>query len=195
MWKCKNCDTENADERTVCSECREIRTVSSSGTVEWRYSGKALRARCWLFCFCTLSLLAAGFAVSLVDGLAGYRTTLWGILGAAVLMMWVHFACVYWYRTQTIVYRLTEHRFEYVQGIFTRSTDPLELLYIDDIKLEIHLWDRLINGGVGTITIYSTVDKTGGVLKVQGVEHPEQVYQMIDDARVRIRAKRGFITA
>ncbi len=200
MWKCPKCEVENGDDSASCSACQEprpVETATASTTptsTEWHYSGKALRGRNLLSCLCTLLLIVTGVCVTYYEWMPNYLTILWWGIGLIVAGIWVHFLCVYWYRTCTITYRLTEHRFEIVQGIFTRSTDPIELLYISDLKLEIRLWDRIINGGVGTITLYSTTDKTDSVLKIGGLENPQAVYDLIDSTRAKVRAQRGFIS-
>lgn len=200
MWKCKKCGVENQDEVSACSDCGEEKTTeASTGAAEpimhtWHYSGKALRGFCLLTWLWTIVLLAIGGLWTWQGWTPNSQSVVWGVLIVLGLLAWAYFFCVYWYRTQTISYRLTDHRFEYIQGIFTRSTDPMELLYIDDVKLEIRLWDRIVNGGVGTIILFSKVDKTDSELRVEGLENPEDVYHVIDTARAKARAKRGFIS-
>lgn len=187
------------EQQDVNKEGDSGRTPQKTGTAEptvreWAYSGKTFQAWCWLIVVVTLLLVGVGIWLTSFDRITNHVFSVWMVLMVVALFLWGHFLCVYFYRTLTIRYRLTEHRLEYIQGLFTKSIDPMELLYIDDIKVEQTIWDRFLNGGVGTITIFSKVDKTDSVLKLRGVEDPYKVYELIDKARCQVRAKRGFIS-
>ncbi len=65
------------------------------------------------------------------------------------------YLCVRIYRVGTIKYELTTHQFYHEVGIFRRVRDVIEVIDIDDLKLERTLWDRVVNGGVGTVVIRS----------------------------------------
>ena len=168
---------------------------ASADIFEWHYSGKGLRGRCLLVWLCTFLLAGIGIYLTMNSWVPeNWVKPFWGVLIFILVAIWGHFLWIYWYRTQTITYRLTEHRLELIEGIFTRQTDPIELLYIEDMRLELRLIDRIINGGVGRITIFSSVDKTHSQLHIDAIENPRDVYERIDAARCRVRAKRGFIT-
>jgi uncharacterized membrane protein YdbT with pleckstrin-like domain len=168
----------------------------TSSVYEWHYSGKALRGRCILMWLITILLAVIGFVLTFKAALgdAALRIT-WAVLVLAIVASWLHYFCTYWYRTQTILYRLTENRLEKIEGIFTRQTDPMELLYITDIRLELKLIDRIINGGVGRMIVFSSNDKTDGEMLIPAIENPHEVYEKLDTARCRVRSKRGFVTS
>lgn len=178
----------------VHDDSPQTNTAPEFVPVEWQYSGKALRGRFILILLACIVLIGIGIFLTLQGKIANYLFYGWMTLAVIMFLLWAHYFCVLWYRTMTIKYRLTDHRLELIEGLFTKTTDPMELLYISDLKLEQTLWDRLINGGVGKITIFSTVDKTDSVAVLAGIDNPRDVYEMIDKARCAVRAKRGFIS-
>jgi hypothetical protein len=67
----------------------------------------------------------------------------------------------------------------------------IEVIDISDMKLEKTLWDKLINGGVGTVIIESS-DDSDPVLKLRGLAEPDRVFDSIDEARRKQRVERGL---
>ncbi len=168
---------------------------SSEPLREWSYSGKAMRAQCvlyWLITLVVVSVMAFLSAQKIILG--NVFLPAWIGTVVVLLLLWGQFYCVYFYRTWTIRYRLTEQRLDTMQGIFTKTTDTTELLYIDDLRLIVTLWDRLINGGVGKIVVYSSADKTDHQLFLIGIEEPQKMFDALNAARAKVRGKRGFIT-
>ena len=161
---------------------------------EWAYSGKAMRAQCVLYWAITLVLVGLMFFLTFNGTLGNAYSWVWGIVIVVLLALWAQFLCVYYYRTWTIRYRLTEQRLDTIQGFFTKTTDTTELLYIEDMRLVVTLWDRLLNGGVGKIVVYSSSDKTDPQLFLTGIEEPQKVFDILNAARAKVRGKRGFIT-
>lgn len=164
---------------------------------EWAYSGKAMRARFVLYWIITLLVLGGTVYLTMIgkqlaDG--AFVPTWIGVV-VALLLLWVQFYTTYFYRTWTIRYKLDEQRLDSRCGFFTIEHDTTELLYIDDIKLVITLWDRILNGGVGKIIIYSTADKTDKQLVLKGIENPQDLFDKLNSARLNVRRKRGFITS
>ncbi len=167
----------------------------TSTIIEWGYSGKAMRAQCLLYWVITIAVLAGMGYLSFINMIPATMFKIaWGGAVGFILLLWLQFICLYCYRTWTIRYRLTEHRLDTIQGLFTKTTDTMELLYIDDQTKILTLWDRIFNGGVGKIILYSSVDKTDRVNRLIGVDDPQKIFDLINDARARVRAKRGFIT-
>ena len=97
----------------------------------------------------------------------------------------------YIYRVGTIKYQLTAHQFYHEEGIFKRIRDVVEVIDIDDLALERTLWDRMINGGVGSVTIKST-DSSSPVLRLAGLDKPDIVFRALDEARRKERVARGL---
>jgi len=159
---------------------------------EWTeggYSPKALNAR---FLLTTLgSIFLAGFALWLTWGENGWGSWVWYPALIAIAGLWIWFVCIRIYRVWTIKYQLTAHQFYHEEGIFRRIRDVIEVIDIDDLKLERTLWDRLINGGVGTVIIKST-DVTDPRLMLIGLDDPDLVFTALDEARRKERAARGL---
>lgn len=172
-------------------------TPNNTESHEWAYSGKAMRAQCILYWVITFLVLAGTCYLTMIGKQipdSGFRITWIGVV-IVLIALWIQFYSAYFYRTWTIRYKLTEHRLDSYQGLFTKTRDTTELLYIDDLRLVITLWDRVFNGGVGKIIIFSSADKTDHKLELKGIENPQDLFDRIDSARARVRAKRGFITS
>jgi len=110
---------------------------------------------------------------------------------AVIAALWIWFACIRIYRVGTIKYQLTAHQFYHEEGIFKRIRDVVEVIDIDDLALERTLWDRMINGGVGSVTIKST-DSSSPVLRLAGLDKPDIVFRALDEARRKERVARGL---
>ena len=156
---------------------------------EGGYSGKNLRAMCLGVWLVTIYFVGLGIYL-MVGGKMGDRSGLyWALLLIVPICAWVYFGAVYIYRTKTMRYRLTQHRFYNEQGLFTKTVDTLELINVEDMTLKQTLVDRVINGGTGTITIVSN-DASHPTLKITGLENPRAAYESIDEMRRRERNAR-----
>ena len=110
---------------------------------------------------------------------------------AVIAALWIWFACIRIYRVGTIKYQLTVHQFYHEEGIFKRIRDVIEVIDIDDLVLERTLFDRVINGGVGSVTIKST-DPSSPILRLPGLDDPDVVFRALDEARRKERVARGL---
>jgi len=160
---------------------------------EGGYSGKALRGHfilCWAV---TIVFLGFGVWLSFTNKMPGdfWTKIIWGLLAAVPAIVWCWVGCIYVYRVWTIKYRLAVYRFYHEEGIFRRIKDVIEVIDIDDLSLERTLWDRIVNGGVGTVIIKSS-DSSNPVLKLHGLEEPERVFETIDEVRRKQRVERGL---
>ncbi len=191
-------ESETQDQGTISDRLRNVaksggeKTSGNDPGTAWTqggYSPKALNARFLATCVVSLLLLAFGLWLQIghewSPGLSLYPALI------IIAGLWVWFACVRIYRVGTIKYQLTAHQFYHEEGIFKRVRDVVEVIDIDDLKLERTLWDRVINGGVGTVTIQST-DQSTPELHLSGLDEPEVVFQSLDDARRKERAARGL---
>ena len=113
----------------------------------------------------------------------------WGMILAVPAALWFWLASIYWYRTNFIRYRLAEAHLYYEHGLFRRTIDTMELISIADLRMQQTLWDRLINGGVGMVEVFSVSDRTDETLKMMGLENPQEVLEKIDNARRRLRGQ------
>ncbi|MFT7642718.1 MAG: hypothetical protein ACI9G1_004476 [Pirellulaceae bacterium] len=146
------------------------------------YSGKAMLGS-WL--------LAAGFTVAgaaigaFTYGMAG---CLIGILGGgAIILGWV--SLVYVYRTGSVNYTLTGHRFTHRHGFFSHVTSHIEVIDVDDITMEQSIVQRLV--GVGSLKLHSS-DQSHPVLWLHGIDKVGEVAEVLERARRRERHKRAL---
>lgn len=163
---------------------------SDAGTLwtEGGYSAKALNA--WFMNTIAVSILLLGLSLWLNWG-REWGAWVWYPSLILIAGLWGWFACVRIYRVWTIKYQLTAHQFYHEEGIFKRVRDVIEVIDIDDLKLERTLFDRMVNGGVGTVIIRST-DQSSPELKLVGLDNPDVVFKSLDDARRKERAARGL---
>jgi len=156
---------------------------------EGAYSGKNLRSTCIFVWLVTIFFVGIGIYWMVKGGMGNHGSLYWTLLLAIPVCAWVYFGAIYFYRTMTIRYRLTQHRFYNEEGLFTKSVDTLELINIEDMTLRQTLVDRVINGGTGTIVLISN-DATHPKLKVTGLENPRAAFESIDELRRRERNAR-----
>jgi len=207
MWKCPTCQIEVDDSVQQCPQCGyaqpqpatnpAIAAVSPAppafeGKIIWPYSGKAFRARCIFNWLLTIVFIGFGFFLMSQEKMSGNPKIVWGIILGILAVDWLWFACNYWYKTNFIQYRLAEAHLYYEHGLFRHTIDTMELIGIADLRMQQTLWDRFINGGVGTVEVFSVSDKTDETLKMTGLENPQDVLEKIDNARRRLRG-RGFV--
>lgn len=165
-------------------------TEAGTGWTEGGYSAKALNARFINTVAGTVLLLILSFWLMFKENPWSTAFALYPSL-IVIAALWIWFACVRIYRVWTIKYQLTAHQFYHEEGIFKRVRDVIEVIDIDDLKLERTLFDRMVNGGVGTVTIKST-DQSSPQLRLVGLDNPDVVFKSLDDARRKERAARGL---
>ncbi|MHB8903476.1 MAG: zinc ribbon domain-containing protein [Thermoguttaceae bacterium] len=166
------------------------RAAATADTPAWSqggYSKKTLRGRFLTTLFASILLLAF---LAWAEWSKQWNWPLYPVL-IALAALWIWYACVRIYRVGTIKYQLTAHQFYHEEGIFRRIRDVIEVIDIDDLKLERTLWDRIVNGGVGTVIVRSA-DQSSPELRLRGLEKPDLVFQSLDDARRKERTARGL---
>jgi membrane protein YdbS with pleckstrin-like domain len=213
---CPQCSAVVADNITVCPACgtrvsvpeqatevaEQLATGRLSDTADddnrvegpWHYSGKAMRGAFLGAGLVTVAFLALGGLLEYLGWMpaAGrWHLLVWGVLLAIPAALWLYQFGVLLYRTKTIRYSLTPHRFFHEEGLLIPRKHVIEILDIDDMEQSQSLWERFVCGNVGTITIYSS-DPGTPVLVVRGLEHHDEVFRKIDDARQKQRSKRGL---
>jgi len=162
--------------------------------VEWSYSGKALRAQALLFILISLLLVGGGVYATFAHWYGKAYLTAWCCITGCLVLLWGYHYAVYLYRTYTIRYKLTERHIYAHLGFFTKVCDTTELLHIDDVQLVQTLFDRIVNGGVGSLVIFCAADKTDKKLVMKGIEKPAEIFEKINSARTALRAKRSILT-
>ncbi|NLS97880.1 MAG: PH domain-containing protein [Planctomycetaceae bacterium] len=167
---------------------KEAETDISPAWTEGGYSPKALNARFYNTIAVTILLLLLPLWLTMRQEWGNW---VWYPALILIVALWIWFVCVRIYRVWTIKYQLTAHQFYHEEGIFRRVRDVVEVIDIDDMKLERTLWDRMVNGGVGTVIIKST-DQSNPELRLVGLDNPEVVFKSLDDARQKERVARGL---
>jgi uncharacterized membrane protein YdbT with pleckstrin-like domain len=174
------------------SETTQNNEGSTSVNIEWSYSGKTMRAQALLYTLLSLLLLGIGIYATFVRH-SQHQLLIWyGIIGCLVLL-WGYYYTLYFYRVYTIRYRLTERHLYAYRGLFTRVSDSMELIHINDVRLVQTLFDRIFNGGVGKLIILCPQDKTDGELIVLGIDKPWELFEKIDSLRTALRTKRSIL--
>jgi membrane protein YdbS with pleckstrin-like domain len=106
-----------------------------------------------------------------------------------LMLLWLAVAISMLRRRLGIRYRLTNQRFFIERGILRRVTERIEVIDIDDLQFEQNLIERLFD--VGSITLTST-DRSVPKFWLQGIEHVQEVSDLIDQARRAERNRRGL---
>jgi uncharacterized membrane protein YdbT with pleckstrin-like domain len=168
--------------------------VPSSVNIEWSYSGKAMRAQALLYVILSLILVGVGVYATLYahNDKLPYLAA-WYVITGCLVFLWGYFYVLYFYRVYTIRYRLTERHLYCYRGLFTRTSDSMELIHINDVRLVQTLFDRIFNGGVGRLVIYCPQDKTDSELVLTGIDKPQEIFEKIDTLRTALRTKRSIL--
>ena len=175
----------------------EISQIPSAETIEWSYSGKALRAWALLLLLLSAALVGGGLYATYAELFEQFDIPYliaWYIIAGCLILLWGHYYAVYIYRVWTIRYRLTDKYLYHRQGLLTRVSGSLELIHVDDIRLVQTLFDRLFNGGVGSIIIFCASDRTDSKLTLDGIDKPREIFEKINTRRTALRAKRAILT-
>ncbi|MDR1924232.1 MAG: hypothetical protein LBQ66_07655 [Planctomycetaceae bacterium] len=191
MSQTDSTNEKNGNESAANTNTDTEPKTQNGNTFEWAYSGKAMRAQ-FIF-YWVISLVAIGVTAYLwYAGIINDSTTKnTAIVVAAVLaILWLQYYITYFYRVWTIKYKLIDTRLYCYRGLFIQTSDTMELLYIRDLQLVISLFDKIFNGGVGKLIIFSAVDKTDSKLVITGIDNPNRILEIIDNARSTIRGKR-----
>jgi uncharacterized membrane protein YdbT with pleckstrin-like domain len=163
--------------------------------IEWSYSGKALRAQALLFFLLSLALVGGGLYATFFAGwFSNFYFVTWCSITGFLVLLWGYHYSVYLYRVWTIRYLLNERHLCSYRGLLTRVRDTQELVHIDDVRLVITLFDRIFNGGVGKLVIFSASDRTNAKMILTGIDRPKEIFEYINSARTALRAQRSILT-
>jgi membrane protein YdbS with pleckstrin-like domain len=139
-----------------------------------------------------IGMLSAGGVASLVAIIvlfAAKSEIVWWIIFACLAAMWIVIGVTVVHRRFGIRYRLTNQRFFIEKGIFGRVTDRIEVIDINDMEFEQSPFERMFD--VGSIRL-STTDRSVPKFTLQGIEHVQEVFNLIDQARRAERNRRGL---
>jgi membrane protein YdbS with pleckstrin-like domain len=112
----------------------------------------------------------------------------WAIF-AGLVALWIFIATYVLHRRIGIHYRLTNQRFFIERGIFSRVTDRIEVIDVNDMEFEQNLFERMFD--VGSIRLSAT-DRSVPKINLDGIEHVQEVFNLIDQARRAERNRRGL---
>lgn len=113
----------------------------------------------------------------------------WTLVVLVLLALWGGMLLYYLYQRYSIDYLLTNQRLIHRKGLFSRSTNRVEIIDIDDVRFEQNFVERLL--GIGTIQLLSS-DISDPKLIMRGIENVKDVAKQIDDIRRQERRKRGL---
>lgn len=116
------------------------------------------------------------------------QLTIWLAL-ILVAAIWFVAALRYAWRRLGVHYELTTQRFIHQTGIFTRDTDRIEVIDIDDVSFTQGPIQRMFD--VGTIRVTSS-DRSHPSLSMLGISDVKAVAGLIDDIRRKERRKRSL---
>lgn len=89
-----------------------------------------------------------------------------------------------WLETRSTVYTLTDQRLKFTRGVFSKTTEDLELYRVRDTKFEQSLFERM--AGLGKIQLFST-DETSPTITLPFIADAEAVREKI---RALVEARR-----
>jgi uncharacterized membrane protein YdbT with pleckstrin-like domain len=180
-------------------------SISDAGSARARFA-QAIKARqtgdgeddteqsLWKGNYSPLAMLGTAFLVAIVTiaivvvaAIYGTPTVQISLLIAAGV--WILFGVYYASRRFGIAYELTTQRFIHEAGLFSRRTDRIEVIDIEDVSFFQGPIERIL--GIGTIDISST-DRSHPQLHMPGIANAKEVAGLIDDVRRKERKKRSL---
>jgi uncharacterized membrane protein YdbT with pleckstrin-like domain len=111
-----------------------------------------------------------------------WRNLWWFV--ACVLLVPIPWAFWRWLETRNTTYTLTDQRLKTTRGVFTRTTEDLELYRVRDTRFEQDLAERLL--GLGQVVLFTT-DETSPEIRMTFIKDAEAVREKI---RTLVEARR-----
>lgn len=182
-------DRSSSTQKSTAEKLRAagVNTDSDEEREIWSgtFSNKAILGHALVVGLISLLLLIVVAAVGVL------RSNFYVWMGALVLIAihWLVVGGILVYNKLSRHYELTTQRFKHRAGILTRTSDRIELIDIDDVRVRQGPVQALV--GVGNIVITSS-DATHPELILPGIEDVRSVADLIDDARRAERRKRGL---
>lgn len=146
-----------------------------------RYSPKAMIGT-WI----TTGLISVGL---ILFAAVTANPVSWYVAIGVIVVMELCAALILLKRMYSIRYRLTTQRFVQDKGIIARQTDRIDIIDINDIRVEQGPIERML--GIGTMIVMAN-DRTDPDLKMAGIENVDHVADLMDNARRQVQRRRGL---
>jgi uncharacterized membrane protein YdbT with pleckstrin-like domain len=89
-----------------------------------------------------------------------------------------------WLETRNTIYTLTDQRLKFTRGVFSKTTEDLELYRVRDTKFQQSFFERMV--GLGEIELFTT-DETSPTIQLSYIVAAESVREKI---RALVEARR-----
>lgn len=93
-----------------------------------------------------------------------------------LLVIPIPFALWKWLETRNTLYTLTDQRLKFTRGVFSKTTEDLELYRVRDTKFEQGVLERMV--GLGAIELHTT-DETSPLIRLPYIADAEAVREKI----------------
>ncbi len=202
---CPACQTEMPNDALFCAKCGQRlkdstpmpagtpmdrlkqrgNTPDEPETNLWKggFSPKAMLGY-WLL---ALVITLGGFVAGLFFGPAA--PAVWLLVALLSIALWGGLVLYYLYLRYGMSYELTSQRLVHKVGIFSQTTNRIEVIDVDDVSFHQSFIERLL--GVGTIRILSS-DTSDPMLTIRGIDDVKRIANMIDNVRRDERRRRGM---
>jgi uncharacterized membrane protein YdbT with pleckstrin-like domain len=203
---CPACKTEVTAEALFCPKCGQRLQDSTPAAVVtpaeklrqraptpdepeqklWAggFSPKAMLGYWLLAAIITVGGIIAGVVFSVPTGGA-----VWLFVVLLLVALWGGLILYYVYLRYGMSYELTSQRLVHKVGLFSQTTNRIEVIDVDDVSFHQSFIERLM--GVGTIRILSS-DTSDPMLVIRGIDEVKRISNMIDNVRRDERRRRGM---
>ncbi|WP_425615753.1 PH domain-containing protein [Anatilimnocola sp. NA78] len=207
--KCPSCQAEMPADALFCAKCGQrlndsvpvggvapatpmermkgrATTPDEPETPLWQggYSPKAMIGHWLLAAVVTVACVVGGVIFSVPTAGAA-----WLFVAIIVVALWSVLGLYYLYLRYGMSYELTSQRLMHKVGIFSQSTNRIEVIDVDDVSYHQTFIERML--GVGTIKILSS-DTSDPMLVIRGIDDVKRIANMIDNVRRDERRRRGM---
>jgi membrane protein YdbS with pleckstrin-like domain len=138
----------------------------------------------YLVCLVVLGFLIAAFF--LVPNPQPFLLIGFSVISAVVFLV----VLVRWLKTRARIYEVTSERIKIREGVFSRTTEEIELYRVRDYKLLQPFWLRLF--GLGNIVV-STTDNANPTVVIEAIRDPsghrEEIRKHVERCRDRKRVR------
>jgi len=134
-----------------------------------------------------VAIVVLTVAAFVAFGIAEPYTGWIGFSLAVIVLLWLGIKIM---AIRCTNYRISADRIEYERGIFSRSTDNLDMFRVTDLKMHRTLLDRLFN--IGTVEILSS-DETHPVFFLVSIPNPREAYDLLKQISLSADRRRGVI--